>query len=210
MVKCDMRRIYLVSNLNNGKVYIGVTCKTVRERWMGHVCQAREGRKQIFHAAIRKYGAESFSVRQIDYCASAKEAAKLETLYIGIYRATHRRYGYNSALGGPGLVPTEETRARMRISHLGKKRSAESLKKSAAKTMGVNNGMYRGDLPLEEIIFMYEMGYGLVEIAKKFGSCTYTITKRLRDYGVRIRRCGNPTGFMQCNAALRKRHNKNV
>lgn len=60
-----MRRhvIYCITNLVNGNRYVGQTCQSLHERWMGHVRSARSLKSsscRILCAAIRKYGVDAF------------------------------------------------------------------------------------------------------------------------------------------------------
>ena len=54
--------IYKITNNINGKIYIGKTEKTLEERWYKHVQSAKYGSNTYFHKAIRKHGAENFSI----------------------------------------------------------------------------------------------------------------------------------------------------
>lgn len=55
-------RVYLVTNLTNGKQYAGQTCRSAKDRWKRHVLDADKERGFALHGAIRKYGKESFAV----------------------------------------------------------------------------------------------------------------------------------------------------
>ena len=58
--------IYVITNTVNGKQYVGQTRLTVGHRWNEHVRHAKRKRKGVLHAAINKYGAESFGIEE--YC----------------------------------------------------------------------------------------------------------------------------------------------
>ena len=57
---------YLVTNLVNGKMYVGKTTKPLRVRWREHVCCAKTGSRLYFHKALRKYGVENFMMESLD------------------------------------------------------------------------------------------------------------------------------------------------
>lgn len=97
--------IYLVTNTVNGKQYVGQTTTTIPKRWKQHVYESNLGRHQYgLYLAIRKYGAESFTVTEIcaikaasrDEMRVALNAAEIE--FIKLY-GTYEN-GYNQTLGG--------------------------------------------------------------------------------------------------------------
>lgn len=85
---------------------------------------------RYFLNAIRKYGASNFKLEQIDTTSSIEELKQKEINYIKLYNSTNREIGYNISLGGdgtPGVLKSKETREKMRIKALGRKRSKESI-----------------------------------------------------------------------------------
>ncbi len=61
--------IYLVEHIASGRKYVGLTIVQIVERWRRHVEQAYMNQitnYESLHAAIRKYGPESFQIQQID------------------------------------------------------------------------------------------------------------------------------------------------
>ena len=95
-----MGYIYKVTNTANGKIYIGQTSRTIRQRWKEHVRDALkrdESFLHIFHRAIKKYGADSFLVEQIEECDSAYLDER-ERYWIKYYNSHDN--GYNSDFGG--------------------------------------------------------------------------------------------------------------
>lgn len=99
--------IYKVTNKINGKAYIGLTVKSIGDRWAKHLEAARAGSVNAMHLAIRKHGADQFTVEILDSSESHTEAQELEKHYI----ATHRTHGslplsergYNLTHGGDAL-----------------------------------------------------------------------------------------------------------
>src|SRR5208282_2526537 len=77
-----MSVVYLIRNLINGKVYVGQTTLTLRDRWNCHLSAARNTSKpSYFQRAIKKYGADNFSIEvliETDY----ETVNQLETFYI--------------------------------------------------------------------------------------------------------------------------------
>ena len=55
-----MAIVYLLTNLENGKHYVGKTKGTLDKRWYKHVHEAKKGCSFALHGAIRKYGSNTF------------------------------------------------------------------------------------------------------------------------------------------------------
>ena len=84
----------------SGKIYIGITITSLKERRRLHVKEANSGSRLPFHAAIRKYGADNMLWEIIDTAASWEELCELERKYIAEYDS--KNSGYNMTLGGEG------------------------------------------------------------------------------------------------------------
>jgi group I intron endonuclease len=122
MEKQKMFRVYLITNKVNGKIYIGKTSQEVEKRWKWHVQDANKKRLQDIHfyRALRKYGPENFTIKQIDCTENEQECNELEKLYIGVFRSHVSKIGYNGTMGGEGGRQTEEVRKKMGESRTGK------------------------------------------------------------------------------------------
>lgn len=90
--------VYAITNLTNEKQYIGITTRSIKKRFSEH-CKANSG----IGNAIRKYGANNFTIVQIDIAKSWEELCEKEIHYISKYD-TYKN-GYNQTLGGDG-APT--------------------------------------------------------------------------------------------------------
>jgi group I intron endonuclease len=143
--------IYCVTNNINHKNYIGLTTKTVERRWKQHQNSARNGSPTIFHRAIRKYGAEHFTIKILD--SAAPEHIKIQEQY-WISKLTPQ---YNMTNGGDGtfghkhsdetrikmkearakrLACTQETKQKMSIARKGKKMPPEFGMKQTLRQRG--------------------------------------------------------------------------
>lgn len=92
--------IYKVTNLINGKVYIGQTIQTVQNRWYRHCGKSGISQAELnthFKRAILKYGKENFKIETIEDCDSSL-LNKREKYYISYFDSYNN--GYNSTLGG--------------------------------------------------------------------------------------------------------------
>ena len=128
--------IYQITNLVNGKVYIGQTVRGIRNRLNNHCCHATayltgkyKGRDTSLFRAIRKYGRESFSIHVICSCQSKEELDLMEDLYIVLLGGYSKKTGYNIRRGGAHGKMSDEVRAAMSLLHRGEKHSEEHKKK---------------------------------------------------------------------------------
>jgi group I intron endonuclease len=101
--------IYCAQHKINGKVYIGQTIRTLEQRKKKHAKDANCHTHIFFSRAIIKYGIDSFDWTILCHCNSQKELNEQEIKLIKQYRATNRKYGYNSAPGGNGFAPEKHS-----------------------------------------------------------------------------------------------------
>jgi len=105
--------VYKITNSVNGKLYVGQTVQSVLRRWKSHRKNARDGKSWPLSAAIRKYGADNFTVTTLAHANDKDELNALEVKYIAELRPH-----YNACAGGGGLGrPSEEVRLKMSASH---------------------------------------------------------------------------------------------
>ena len=103
--------VYLITNLVNGKKYVGCTKVSVERRWVQHRSAAMKGSTFAIHAAIRKYGFQNFSIVIIETVfGTCKDLKVAEIRHIKAHDCVSPR-GYNLTEGGEGcdyLVPGVE------------------------------------------------------------------------------------------------------
>jgi len=130
--------IYLITNLVNGKKYIGQHHLPVPDRrWKTHMASSKRGdRKTALHGAMHKYGLDNFICERLYVCEQSKlgyyEEFFADLLHTYVWDPSP---GYNMCRCGSksrlGMMASEETRRLLSISHMGKTRSKESLEKSS-------------------------------------------------------------------------------
>lgn len=115
--------IYLITNLINHKRYVGQTISTVTERWRQHKHLASRGKLNYpIYRAIRKYGIENFSIKQIAKVSSNNGIGWLnilEELFIKHYK-TLKPNGYNVYQGGENKSHHSDTKEKIRVANKGK------------------------------------------------------------------------------------------
>lgn len=115
--------IYKITNIVNGKVYIGKT-NNVEKRWSKHVrhsCDPKCKHHFILHQAIAKYGVINFSHEIIETVNDERLSLDREVYWISFYKSNVSRYGsqhgYNLTDGGDGASGyrhSEESKQKMR------------------------------------------------------------------------------------------------
>ena len=94
--------IYLVTNLVDGKVYVGLT-KLIKKRWGEHLSATKNGSQYPLHRAIRKHGVEKFVVTCIETVTTNREdLIAAEIHHIASYNCLAPN-GYNLTAGGEGV-----------------------------------------------------------------------------------------------------------
>jgi len=131
----------------SGKMYIGITCQTVKQRW-------RNGKgyktNQPFYNAIQKYGWNNIKHEIIEENLTHDEACELERKLIAKYDTTNKQKGYNVCFGGEdgwvGVHHTEETKRKISEAKKGKTyRKGYHLSEETKKKISESHkGKYRG------------------------------------------------------------------
>ena len=102
--------IYKITNLVNGKLYIGQTTQDLQTRWYKH-CHSSSGCVAL-HNAIKRYGKDNFSVEVIDRATNRSELNDKEKYWIGQYNSISPN-GYNLTTGGNDCNYSLQSRKKM-------------------------------------------------------------------------------------------------
>ena len=93
-----MAYIYLATNAQNGKRYVGKTEQTIEERWDRHwydaLYEQKTGKPTYFHSALLKYGQSGFNVSQLEQTLFPDEGER--------HWIAELRPEYNLTAGGTG------------------------------------------------------------------------------------------------------------
>lgn len=173
--------IYKIFNNFNSKVYIGKTVD-IENRWRNHKSIARGGIEKypenfnLIHNAIRNKGENNFFIEIIEECQDENEAYEAEIKWIKCFNSNDRKYGYNLALGGKGVMTGRpvslEVRKKTSEAHKGRKRQApvftENTIQKLSKSSKENKGILTDDQK-KEIIKLYDTGeFTKKQIGEKF------------------------------------------
>lgn len=104
-----MGLIYMRTSPSGGK-YIGKTVQSENKRWNCHICEAYNTKSKdyntLLNKAIRKYGAENFTVQILEDNIPNDILGEREKYWIDYYKTyyLHNNHGYNMTLGGDGVI----------------------------------------------------------------------------------------------------------
>ena len=108
--------VYEAINVNNGKVYVGLTTTTLEKRKRSHFRSAKSGSMAYFHKAIRKHGEDSFEWDVVLLTDDLQTLYYLEKMVIAMYESWQT---YNISSGGEhpayGMKHTDETKRICRL-----------------------------------------------------------------------------------------------
>lgn len=124
----------------NNKVYIGITQQEPEKRWKNGL--GYDAHQTLMKRAIKKYGWQNIKHEILFKKITKEQACKKEIELITLYDSTNKQKGYNVSSGGEGTIgvkPTEESKQKNRIAHLGKKASLETRKKISESNKGKHN-----------------------------------------------------------------------
>ena len=129
--------IYILTS-PSGKQYVGLDIN-LPNRVQDHLL-GRSFNCPAIHGAVKKHGAESFSVEIIPYPSISYKALRAVECWYITKLNTKSPNGYNLTGGGDGIFdPSDETRLRMSISSTGKKHSAKTRLKMSVSSTGMRH-----------------------------------------------------------------------
>lgn len=142
--------VYRITNLVNGKFYIGVTTKPLTLRLAQHFSAATtKALNGAFQKAIRKYGREAFAIEPLMLCETAEDALAHEIRLI-----SEMAPQYNSTKGGDG--------------QLGRVFSAEALKRIGDAHRGKPSPMRGRKMPETAKAKLRQLGTERKDLFSKF------------------------------------------
>lgn len=207
-------KIYLIFNDVNDKVYVGQTIQSLNKRFNGHCCYSKTDRSvnMYIKRAIHKYGRDKFHIKLIEECP-IKELSKREKYWINYYDSYNN--GYNLTLGGQDsnyfslhkledsidIKKFEEYILEFKplaievASHFGiSKCSVYNLINRIGNPDLVLNsynprkGKSIEDIDKKELIKLYNSGWSILDLVKRYHIQKDKISKFLKSNGIKIRR----------------------
>jgi GIY-YIG catalytic domain len=137
--------IYKITNLVNGKVYIGRTTQTLAVRWANHKSStnAKKNLHLKLYKAFKKYGIDNFKCEQIHEVFSFEELRQAERQFIISNNSTDDNCGYNMSMDcDRGLeMLSQESIDRKRAS-LHKANASRKIAKHGIGVRNIRNNFY--------------------------------------------------------------------
>lgn len=147
-------RIYLITNIINGKKYVGQTVKTIEKRFKEHLkATFIENRKSIICSAIRKYDRDSFNIICLQDSIFIDNLDATEQYWIRYYD-TFGENGYNATTGGNQCRISDKTKLKISVALKGIPKSEghkKNLSEAQKGKIGFLNSFY-GKTHSEETI----------------------------------------------------------
>lgn len=147
-------RVYLITNKINGKLYVGQTTQTLKERFAQHINESKDSKTTMPIAkAINKYGVKNFKIKKICNAYSQQELNTLEGKYMAIYKTLNRKFGYNIKIvdinGNVKLSEVTKRKISKKVTKImsdpkRKKVSSEIGKRQRGKTYPNSSSKYTG------------------------------------------------------------------
>lgn len=144
-------RIYLITNLVNGKQYVGQTTSSLKLRFNRHFWDSKY-KKTYIAKAINKYNKNNFRIEEIDIAYNQTQLNIVEAVYISWFN-TLAPNGYNLVNFSNKGQCSQQTRDKLKIianhpknlklsSEKGKKLRGIPYKNSSSKYVGVTKTKY--------------------------------------------------------------------
>ena len=172
--------IYKITNLVNGKIYIGQTSISLRKRLLKHLSDAKPNtkvRKHYLQRAILKHGPSNFVVEILETC-DKNSLDEREIYWINHYNSIDSQLGYNCTHGGQGnrsILVSEDTRKLISESNKNKWKDPEYRKlQETNRAISIENRKIK--------IVQLDLSYNYIktwnskkEVCEQFSSLVYNL-----------------------------------
>lgn len=134
--------VYCITNSKSGKIYIGSTCDTFKNRWSKHIQKLRSNSHHNVHlqASFNLYKEESFVFSIIEIIQNDSEILEKEQFYINEKRSYNRELGYNIERDVYKKEISEETKEKISNTLKAKYASGELTASHDCMVAGWNKG----------------------------------------------------------------------
>lgn len=133
--------VYKITNVKNGKIYVGQTTLNLKERWRIHKFCAENPDKCAntrLSRAMRKHGVDSFKIEILERCGSVNELYDREVYWINTLNCV--KMGYNVLHGGYRGKHSNESKSKISKANKGRvfsKEWCENISKAKSGVPGI-------------------------------------------------------------------------
>ena len=201
--------IYKITNLINGKIYIGLTTRTAIHRFRKHKSMLSRVGCSALYSAMRKHGKQNFIIETLYVSEIKKELMRYEQFFICWYGSLSPR-GYNLTTGGENCIVADEIKEKQSKALKGrvvdwndkisegvkklwddpeyrKKQTLQRHQKRGKYREGIIRLKLRKILDIESIKKEYEDYHIVTEICRKHGISMPTLYDIIRREGIKKR-----------------------
>lgn len=108
--------IYLITHSASQKRYVGLTRRSLTQRWNEHLFHGRAQHPRFhIHAALKKYGPAAFTREVLEETTTLGAAQEAEQWWIAHFGSDDRVIGYNGTSGGECFVMSDAAKEKLRI-----------------------------------------------------------------------------------------------
>lgn len=201
--------VYKITNMLNDKVYIGITTRTIEERFQEHKYRLNERKHLHLYSSMIKYGVQNFKVEELEKCDSIESLFTKEREWIKKFDSTNPDIGYNNTNGGEGFERIEtddefiaqlylETRSYVKIAEMLNLSESTVRRRLQSQNVVLDRGL---STRVPEVIKLYQTPHTIDYICKKLDLSNKTVIKILDENN--IERHGLQS-FPQANEMLEK------
>lgn len=134
--------VYLHTNRENGKKYVGITSqKSGKRRWHNGEGYKKQRR---FYSAITCYGWDGFTHEILFSGLTKEQAEEKEEQLIKLFRSNELEHGYNIENGGKTHRMSEAQKQRLREVQTGRKLTEETKRKISESHKGLSPSWLTG------------------------------------------------------------------
>lgn len=137
--------VYCITNQLNGKQYVGITGRSLEQRFAEH-CKA----DSYIGKAIRKHGVENFTIKEIDQADTKQDLCEKEMLWIEKLGTFGR--GYNLTIGGDGVIKLQKLKLELTDKQ---NRFLRFVEKDNKKPIDVRNATAMARMILINVMYTY-------------------------------------------------------
>lgn len=191
--------VYRFVNIKNSKVYIG-SSRNIHQRYRGHINELNRNDHHsiLLQRSWNKHGKDAFVFEVVEIVPNISKLKEREQYWIKFYDAANPDKGYNRnplANGSTGIIRTQETREKLRISHLGQKPTSQAIEGAKKALTGVKHPYQPRPWRLKQEVRICLCGCGIQFTAVKNDPKVYlnhqhAAKKKLKPREVRTCLCG--------------------